>query len=850
MTDLLHTQLQETLGETYALERELGGGGMSRVFVAHEAALGRRVVVKVLPPELAAEVSNERFRREIQLAAQLQHPHIVPLLSAGETRGLPFFTMPYVEGESLRARLTRGGELPVAQAIRILREVASALAHAHDRGVAHRDIKPDNVMLAGGSAMVTDFGVAKALSVAQRVHDVGEAGVLTSHGIALGTPAYMAPEQAAADPAMDHRVDIYAFGILAYELLTGQPPFAGRAPQALLAAHVTETPEPIVRRRPALPPALATLVMRCLEKRAADRPQSATELMHLLDAVATPSGGLTPADGMRPHRIPPRVRNALVTVAVTAAAVVAAVGVYQSVGTSRAVVSAQRVHVAPFVNRTLSPDLAEIGPMTADVLTSGLAETGLVEVVQDSATAGTFVRGTVYRRGDTLQLVAQVTEARTGRVLRSIGPISAVGSDPLVGLETLRERVTGSVAALLDPVLGGIATVTSAPPSFAAYRELRDGREAESELDHAGAIAHYLSAAAEAEGYTFPLVAAAESYARLGECSAADSLGATLLADRARLTPYEAYSLDETLAACRGAREAAYRAATRKLELVPTSPIARYGVAAAALEVGRYDEAVELLAALEEDPAAAALRNRADFVATHGRALHATGAHVEELALARRLRQRAPDLREAVNIELRALAALGRAGDVRRVIDELGAGDATALMEVAADELLAHNHDRDARQLAVRLVAWYGDQARETNGRSLAALGALARAYYAAGQWQDARQLADSLVQVYPSSASLLALKGRIAARQGDRSAAAMVSAVLEGLGVPGPEAGATPHALLRARIATLLGEREAAMRLLAASVAQGESELLRLREDPDLATLRGYAPFDRLTGG
>ncbi|MEO7503520.1 MAG: serine/threonine-protein kinase, partial [Gemmatimonadaceae bacterium] len=204
----LRDQLQATLGDSYVLEQELGGGGMSRVFVAHETSLGRKVVVKVLPHEMAAAVSIDRFRREIQLAAQLQHPHIVQLLSAGETGGLPYFTMPFVKGESLRQRLSHGGELPMSEAIRVLREIASALAYAHENHVVHRDIKPENILISGGSAMVTDFGVAKAVSASSGT----EGSSLTSLGVALGTPAYMAPEQATADPNTDYRADIYAFG--------------------------------------------------------------------------------------------------------------------------------------------------------------------------------------------------------------------------------------------------------------------------------------------------------------------------------------------------------------------------------------------------------------------------------------------------------------------------------------------------------------------------------------------------------------------------------------------------------------------------------------------------------------
>jgi serine/threonine-protein kinase len=295
VSDSLRLQLQTALGTAYTLERELGGGGMSRVFLASETALGRRIVIKLLPPELAASVSTERFKREIQLAARLQHPHIVPLLTSGESDGLPYFTMPYIEGESLRARLASRGEMPVAEGVRVLREIASALAYAHAHGVVHRDIKPDNVLLSGGAAMVTDFGVAKALSASTMSEHGGSASdSVTSLGVALGTPAYMAPEQASADPNVDHRADLYAFGILAYELLTGQTPFGGRTPQGLLAAHVTEAPDPIQKRRAALPPALAALVMRCLEKRPADRPQSAEEIVHALYDLVTPSGGMPP----------------------------------------------------------------------------------------------------------------------------------------------------------------------------------------------------------------------------------------------------------------------------------------------------------------------------------------------------------------------------------------------------------------------------------------------------------------------------------------------------------------------------------------------------------------------------
>ena len=283
MTELSE-RLQAALGTAYRVEKELGGGGMSRVFVAEETRLTRRVVIKVLPPDLALEMRTDRFNREIQLSASLQHPHIVPLLAAGGADDLLYYTMPFVEGEPLRTKLNREGELPVRDAVRILKDVADALAYAHARGVVHRDIKPDNVLLSGHHAVVADFGVAKAVSQAKT-----ESG-LTSVGVALGTPAYMAPEQAAGDPNIDARADIYAFGAMAYEMLTGRPPFAGMAPHQMLAAHVTEPVVPITDHRPTLPPALANLVMACLAKNPADRPQRAEELMGALEGMATPSG--------------------------------------------------------------------------------------------------------------------------------------------------------------------------------------------------------------------------------------------------------------------------------------------------------------------------------------------------------------------------------------------------------------------------------------------------------------------------------------------------------------------------------------------------------------------------------
>jgi Tol biopolymer transport system component len=342
--------LAEALHGRYRIERELGAGGMATVYLAEDLKHRRKVAIKVLRPELAVTMGSERFAREIAVAAQLQHPHILGLLDSGDASGLFYYVMPYVEGETLRERLTKSGELPVPEAVRLLSEIADALAAAHRQGVVHRDIKPENVLLSGRHAMVMDFGVAKAVT------EAAEDQQLTTAGVALGTPAYMAPEQATADPHLDARVDIYALGVLGYEMLAGHPPFHGLTPQQTLAAHVTEAPAPVSARRPGVSSALDAVLMKCLAKRPADRYQTADELAAALEPLTTPSGGITPT-ATRPLPAAPRV-----SVSARVAVILGAVAV---VGTAAAVFLANRrpaeVTLGRRMQATLGPGL-EVNP--------------------------------------------------------------------------------------------------------------------------------------------------------------------------------------------------------------------------------------------------------------------------------------------------------------------------------------------------------------------------------------------------------------------------------------------------------------------------------------------------------
>ena len=482
--------LQQKLGPSFTVERELTGGGMSRVFVAMDSSLGRRVVVKVLPPELAASVSVERFKREILLAATLQHPHIVGVLTAGEVDGMPFFTMPFVEGESLRARIERDGRLPVGRAVSILKDVARALAYAHEHGVVHRDIKPDNVLLAGTSATVTDFGIAKALlgSVATDPSQPAEIvdpkayrstatskSALTQLGTTLGTPAYMAPEQAAADPATDYRADIYSFGIMAYEMLIGHVPFKSKTPQALLAAQLTATPPPIPAQRTDVPVALARLIMQCLEKEREKRPQSAREIAELLENPEMVSGAFAsaPVIEVKKRNVWLIAAGAVVLLSAVAIAIllsrakaptaVLAPGA-QVAAAAAAAERARSIVVLPFVNigrdsvddylaDGLTNDIinvlgrvAGVRVTSRSVATSAREKFSSATEIGKALNVGRILEGTVQRDGQRLRVTARVTNTDDGFM---------VWSD-------MFERTLKDVFAVQDEISGAIASALGA----------------------------------------------------------------------------------------------------------------------------------------------------------------------------------------------------------------------------------------------------------------------------------------------------------------------------------------------------------------------------------------------------
>ncbi|HET8625536.1 MAG TPA: protein kinase [Gemmatimonadales bacterium] len=352
-------RLADALRDRYRFVRELGSGGMGSVYLAEDLKHHRKVAVKVLHPHLAASLGTERFLREIEVAAQLQHPAILPLHDSGEAEGYVYYIMPFVEGESLRARLARQHELSVEDAARILYDVLDALAYAHERGVIHRDIKPDNIMLSGRHALLVDFGVAKA------VNDSAGPSFVTTTGLALGTPSYMAPEQAVADREVDHRADLYAVGVVGYELLAGRRPFPGNTAQQIVAAQLTQSPEDLRTHRPTVPPPLSSAIMRALERRPADRWQTAGEMHAKLEPWLVPSGETTPATIPVGTRVPARRNRMILAIAaLVLAAVVAGLLLVRTRGTAELSLG-RRVQITLDPGMEIEPAVSPDGRLVA-----------------------------------------------------------------------------------------------------------------------------------------------------------------------------------------------------------------------------------------------------------------------------------------------------------------------------------------------------------------------------------------------------------------------------------------------------------------------------------------------------
>jgi tetratricopeptide (TPR) repeat protein/TolB-like protein len=836
---------------------------MGTVYLAVDRKHGRRVAIKVLPSDLASAVGPDRFLREIRIAAQLSHPHIMPLHDSGEAAGVLYYVMPYVVGESLRIRLMRDKQLPVSESVEITRQIADALSYAHDAGVVHRDIKPENILLAGGHALLADFGIAKALAGDSSGASVPGSERLTDSGIPLGTVAYASPEQAAGSREIDGRSDIYSLGCVLFESLVGDPPGGGLTASQLLERRFSE-PLPMVRSlRAAVPEWVDRALSRALARNPADRYATAVQFREALTGAAGEApASMSPTAARGEHRLLWMVAGAA-TLSIVAAAVA-----FLPHRTSS--LDPKRVLVARFENRTGDSTLGAVADIATDYIARGLAATRLMHDVFDARAmslesgegiqsgaaagrelarkvgAGTVLSGSYYLEDDSLHFEAQLLEALTGRMILSLEP--AVGSvrEKTRVVETLRQRVMAGFATVAG---SGFETWTAAsvPPTYEAYQEMLAGGKASWQHDFAGAAVHYRRAAALDSSFTGAQTAAAMALKFHGECGAVDSIARRLEPHEALLPPADRGQLDYATASCRGDPAGALAASRAVLAVEPRSLQFTVLLAVAAVEELRPREALEVLRRV--DPERAGLKGPPYDVYMDWLAMtyHMLGDHRRELETARAAGR--AEAHMAVD-EAVALAALGRTPEAERLAvgflpdhysgDELWSAE---MAECVALELRAHGHPEAARRVLDRVIAWFrsGGAAAVSTGDSFPCIWHHFNAFYHAGRWDEARQSYERALAADTGSIKAHAALGALAARRGDRVEVSRMEAWLRAR--PG-DAHATYD---QARIAALLGDRERAVELLRHAFEQGLNGRMYVHIDPDFEALRDYPPYREL---
>ncbi len=829
-----------SLNALYRIDRELGGGGMSRVLVAEEIALGREVVIKLLPPEMAAAVSTERFKREIQLVAGLQHPHIVPVLAAGAADGLLYYTMPFVDGLSLRDRLKRDGALALDDAVSIFREVAGALAYAHSKGLVHRDIKPENVLLSQGHALVTDFGIAKALSQGAEPQTAVTGEMLTAIGSSIGTPSYMSPEQGVGDPSADSRSDLYSLGIMAYEMLTGETPFADRTTtHALLMAHMVEPPPPLGARRPDIPEPVTSVIMRCLAKDPAERPAGAEEIVRVLSAGRLANAGQT-TSGKRASRV--WIGLAAIVLVMAAVSLFAWRALRptasEASGSNPALVarsdtSSDRVTVTTFANETGDPSLDGIGRLTADWLTTALAGPGGVKVLDaraalgvEGATADTksaiatardvgadaVVTGSYYKLGDSLQFDVKLLDARTSEVMQALGTVKGPAADPTATIELVRQRTLGALASRFNPELGELSRSLSQPPSYAAYQQLVAGMDEFFAGNVEQAKVRFIRASQIDTGNVQARTWLLESLEALGQPSIADSVAKQLELRRDRLTRFENAQLDEYTSSIRRQPAANLDATFRMHALAPNGQF-RATLARKLLLANRWREALDTLNAA---PAEVGLFKGKPYPLEQRLQLeHRLDLHDREIATARELERRFPSPQRLYD-EARALAASGKVDTLATLVKQIversrGAVSGRTILRALADELREHGHGAQADSVLNALLASYDAMAPDSASGPGAARGR-AETLGRLGRWSDAYNVMKPYLGA-DTSFDFKMSRAVLSAHMGDPKLAAQLDHIIVNQPVDPYQKGYT--FFLRARLAIARGDKAGAIALL-----------------------------------
>ncbi len=815
----LAESLGAALNGAYEIRREIGRGGMATVFLAHERKHDRDVVIKVLDPAIAHLFGGERFLREVRIAATLAHPHIVPLIDSGDAEGFLYYVMPWMEGETLRERLRRGRP-SLDEGIGILRDVAGALAFAHEAGIIHRDLKPENVLLTAGHAYLLDFGIAKLLD------ESPGSTAITSPGFPLGTRRYMAPEQAAAAADVDGRADIYAWGILGVETLTGValPPSDAEGSGARLLATHRE-----------LPPLLSSLLQSCVATRLERRPSSMAEVVEQLNAIS-----FTPVSVPAVQRPPRSRRPFLVAGAVAAVLLLAAVALWRREDATPPGAIAEPVAVSVLRNETGDSTLDVMGRFAGDWVTEGLQRTGLVRVVpwsdarlasehantagiplasalRDEVHAGTVVTGSIYKRSDSLHFHGQLIDARSGRQIASLPPVIVPFDSTEAGIAQLRDRVMGAVAAMRDERVAALPGFTNFPPSFSAYQAFDAGSYHFVNQRYREALVAFRDAFARDTTFTLAILMGARAAWNSSEFAVAESLVVRARAQKRDLGVYHDASLRYLEALLAGDGVAA-RAAIQRAAAAAANSRGSYEYASALLSGGYVRAARDILLTL--DPERGELRGWSSYWTQRAHVAYLAGRHDEERDAAREMARRFPDRRVALVLEARALASKG---DIARLDSALAAWDSLpanvywsqgAAMVVATEELLRRGREADGRRFGARAVAWLTNRLVATPD-DRAHRYWLGSVLYDLGEYEAARPYFESLAREFPERLLYRGLAAVVAARRDDPDGAR------RWLGSYAPREIGT-HLVFQARLAAIAGETEQAVNLLTSALDHG----------------------------
>ena len=819
------------ISERYAVIRELGRGATARVFLCTDRRYSRPVAVKLMNPELMATTVPERLLREISILARLSHPNILPLLDSGEIDGCVFYVMPHLGDETLRDRLRTSGAFSLSEALPLLIQIARALDHAHSRGIIHRDVKPSNIIVTEDSCLLADFGIARALDVAQEVP-------LTSVGSRLGSPAYMSPEQFSSAGEADERSDIYSLACVAFELLTGSPPFDG-TPQVMAAKHLTQRPP----RIPAVPSEVDRAISRALAKSPEDRFRSAGAF-----AAAVSSGY---AAGT-PTRTGPLRPLSVATIGTAAALFLA----WVASSRNSATVAEPQVVVAEFRTSLEQPDLEHLGRVARDWVTQALQSAGMLGVVppetarraalfvgetpeapeehaqQLAAETGahTVVHGSIRSRGDSLVAQAWITDGPSGREIAQLGPFTAFAAQPSALLPPLAQQIAAVLTVRAGNRLPGEVPMSRHVATPLALRLFDDGLDLYLRGDYERAIRSLVGAYDADSLFVTPLIYASISASNLHDRVRADSILALAESHRVLLPPYYRGWLDYRRAFLEGDRPQALRH-IRAVALQAPGSKAVYNWGIEALENGEYEEALEALEGL--DPYRGAMRGWLGYWEALGMAHHLLGRHDRELELSHAARSEHPGHSSAIAIAIRAHSALSQPDSVLALLAGVRmqqGEDRRPSLELGLEaglELAAHGLP-DAAETAWRETLVYGQSMTSISDRDRERLSEIALHLGGQPTGDQTPPIPDAL----PMTVTSHPHRGILLARAGDTASAI---ALVDRLRADQPrfDQGETHVAI--ARILAELGRQDEVAALLELAFASGMDRGLWWHRDPIL---------------